>query len=327
MLGFRVAFAVFTALLTVFPGGWARAAQPFAGKTILWVDSYEPGYAWSAGLERGIRGVLAGSGVRLEIIRLDVNRAGSDPSRKEAGARAYARLLEIAPDVVIASDDAAQEDLVVPYLRDGALPVVFCGVNWDASMYGYPAPNVTGMVEVEAVDDMVRLMRRDARGPRIGYISGKTSTDYKISSILNKRFFGGAMKTYFAEDFEEYKRLFSLAQRENDMLFLRNFAGIEGWDHDKARDFLALKTRLPTASPLDFMADFVVYSIGKVPEEQGEWAARAALRILGGESPAGIPMAVNELAKLTVNLDMAKAAGIDIPLSLRKAAEVLGQGR
>jgi hypothetical protein len=32
------------------------------------------------------------------------------------------------------------------------LPVVFVGVNWDASPYGYPTANVTGSVEVELIE-------------------------------------------------------------------------------------------------------------------------------------------------------------------------------
>jgi len=320
-------FFLLASALALTPVGVAFALEPFSGKTIVWVDSYEPGYAWSGGVERGIRDALEGSGVKLEIIRLDVNHALSPQSRGQAALRALRRIEEIAPDLVIASDDPAQEDLVVPYLREGGPPVVFCGVNWDASMYGYPAKNITGMVEVENVDDMVRLMRRDARGPRIGYVSGATSTDHKIASILNKRFFDGGMRAYFAEDFEEFKRLFALAQRENDMLFVRNFAGIEGWNNEEAREYLARATRIPTSSPLDFMAPFVVYCIGKSPEEQGEWAGRAALRILGGESPENIPIAENVQSRFAVNLDMARAAGIDIPPSLLKSSTVLGAGK
>jgi hypothetical protein len=106
---------------------------------------------------------------------------------------------------------------------------------------------------------------------------------------------------------------------------LRNNAGIKGWDDERAKAFLAANTRIPTGSPLDFMAEFVVYTIGKVPEEQGEWAARTALRILGGETPGDIPLAKNERAVLTVNLRMAKAAGIVLPVSVLKTATVIGR--
>ncbi len=297
----------------------------FAGKTIVWVDSYDAGYPWSDGIERGIRQVLAGTGINLDVVRLKAKEMGA-PAEQEAVAReAYDLIRTSTPDVVIASDDNAQKYLVVPYLKDANVPVVFCGVNWDASMYGYPAENITGMIEVEGVDGMLGLFRRDAKGSRIGYISGDTASDRKITATLNSEFFDKKLKIYFVKNFNEFKDAYLKAQDETDMLFLRNNAGIEGWDDGQAKDFLAANTRIPTGSPLDFMAEFVVYTIGKIPEEQGEWAAKAALGILGGKKPGDIPVARNERAVLTVNLRMAKAAGIVLPVSILKTATVIGR--
>lgn len=317
--------AVLAAMFWLLTGSSLRAGGTYSGKTILWVDSYTAGYPWSDGVERGLRRALEGSGARFEVFRMDMNSRFTSKEKRAIGAKALERVKTLKADLVIASDDAAQEFLVVPYLKDTDLPVVFCGVNWDASLYGYPAKNVTGMIEVEGVEEMVRFLRRDAKGPRIGYISGETSSDFKISSILNARFFDGAMRTYFVEDFEEFKRVFRKAQLETDMLFVRNYAGIEGWENEEARAFLAANTRIPTASPLDFMADFVLYDIGKIPEEQGEWAASAALRILGGEKPSDIPMVENQKVLRTVNLDMARAAGVTLPEALLSSAKVLGR--
>ncbi len=298
-----------------------------AGKKVLLVDSYHSGYPWSDGLEKGVRDVLGPAGVELEIVRMDTKRKSSESEQKAAAAAALEAITRFKPDVVIAADDNAQEHLVVPFLRGGEVPVVFCGVNWDASEYGYPAANVTGMIEAEGVQEMVSLFRRDAKGTRIGYVSGDTDADRKITREFNKRFFNGVMKMYFVKNFEQFKKTFLKAQSEVDMLFLRNFAGIEGWEPKAAKAFLLKNTRVPTGSHLDFMADFVIYTIGKVPEEQGEYAARTALRILGGESPADIPIAVNERVRLVVNLKMAEAAGVIVPLSVLKTATVIGRQR
>ena len=37
---------------------------------------------------------------------------------------------------------------LITFFDDADLPVVFCGVNWDAATYGYPFKNATGIVEV-----------------------------------------------------------------------------------------------------------------------------------------------------------------------------------
>lgn len=62
-----------------------------------------------------------------------------------------------------------------------------------------------------------------------------------------------------------------------------------------------------------------------MPEEQGHWMAATALRILGGESPADIPLVENRKADLIVNLRLARAAGMVLPVSVLKTATVIGR--
>ncbi len=297
----------------------------YSGKKVLWVDSYHPGYEWSDGVHKGILDVLDKTGVDLRIFRMDTKNNDSVGFGEEAGFKARAVVEEYKPDVVIATDDNAQKYLVVPYLRDSDLPVVFAGVNMDASMYGYPCGNVTGMIEVDLVEEMLRHMKQYASGDRVGYLGGNTQTERKQSRIWNEKFLDGKMKTYLAEDFQGFKDQFLRAQQEVDMLFLVNYAGIRDWDPIAAEKFLAGNTRVPTAAPLQYMDRFVVFVLGKYPEEQGEYAAQTALKILGGAKPSDFPLTANRGAKLTVNLKMAQAAGIVLPVSVLKIAHVLGK--
>ncbi len=64
-----------------------------------------------------------------------------------------------------------------------ALPVVFCGVNWDAPLYSLPDGNVACMVKVDLVENQIMHLSRYARGTRIGYLSGDTETERKIIDI------------------------------------------------------------------------------------------------------------------------------------------------
>jgi ABC-type uncharacterized transport system substrate-binding protein len=297
----------------------------YNGKKILWVDSYHQGYEWSNGIENGIREVLNNKGVDLRIFRMDTKRNDSEEFGRESGLKARAVVEEFKPDVVIATDDNAQKYLVVPFLKDAELPVVFSGVNWDASMYGYPCKNVTGMIEVDLVQEMVGHFKPYARGDRVGYISPDTETERKMSDIWNKRFFDGKMKVYLVETLEEFKREFLRAQEEMDMLFIANNAGIRDWDPMAAEKFLLRTTKIPTGTPLQFLDKFVVFTLGKYAEEHGEYAAHVALKILDGARPSDFPLVTNKRAKLTVNLKMAKAAGIVLPVSVLKTANVIGQ--
>jgi len=297
----------------------------FKGKKLLWVDSYHQGYEWSDGIEKGIKEVLVDSGVDLRIVRMDTKRNDSMEFGRKAGQETMTVLEDFKPDVVIATDDNAQKYFVVPYLKNTKLPVVFSGVNWDASMYGYPCQNVTGMVEVEPTAEILKLFRAYSKGNRIGYISGDVETERKIADYYNKVFFEGKMRLYLVKTFEDFKREFLRALQEVDMLYLYNYTGIVPWDSAEVEEFLAQNTRVPTGSPNEFMAPFVIFTVSKLAQEQGSYAAKTALRILEGVDPASIPLTTNKRSSLTINLKMAKAAGIVLPVSILKNANVIGQ--
>jgi ABC-type uncharacterized transport system substrate-binding protein len=83
--------------------------------------------------------------------------------------------------------------------------------------------------------------------------------------------------------------------------------------------------RIPTGSVTPWMKRYVIFTLAKQPEEQGVYAAVTALRILDGTRPGDIPLTQNRRAQLTLNLKMAHAAGIVLPVALLQVAEVIGQ--
>ncbi len=301
------------------------SSNVFGKKRIFWIDSYQSGYEWSDGIERGIRTILAENDVTFGKYHMDTKTCKTPECIEITARKAKEAITEFDPDILIASDDNAQKYVVVPNYKNTSLPVVFCGVNWDASTYGYPAPNITGMVEVELVEETVKHMRRYAKGDRIGYISGKTVSDGKIISWLNRNFFDMKMASYQVADFTEFKEHFLKIQSETDMLFIRNYSGIKEWDPLAAKRFIGRNVKIPTGSNNDFMASYVIFTLGKIPEEQGKYAAKTALEVLKGTDPSELPITHNRQAKLTVNLAMAEAAGIVLPISILKLAKVIGQ--
>jgi hypothetical protein len=332
MFVWRGAVAVLILLPVLFCSGFAattgaeEADQKWGRpKRILWVDSYDEGYEWSRGLERGLRQALEGTGVMLDIWRMDTRRHKGEPFARQAGVSARDHIERTRPDLVIASDDNVQQYLVVPFLKDTALPVVFCGVEKDPAGYGYPALNVTGMVEVDQVDKLFRQLRRFARGDRIGELFGAHGPARTFASRHNERLFDNRMKVYEVRTMAEFKQAVLRARQEVDMLHLRNYVGIEDWDAAEAEAFLLAHADLPTGAVNPWMENLVLFTLAKLPEEQGEYAAVAALRILYGTTTAEMPLISNRLARLTVNLRMAKAAGIVLPVSLLRTADIIGR--
>ncbi len=313
-----------TSAATMEPEQVNETRSNYAGKKVLFVNSYHEGYEWSDGIEAGLQDVLKGSGVELEFVRLDTKRNPTDEFGREAGVKAKAEIEAFKPDVVIAADDNAQKYLVVPYLKDTSVPVIFCGVNWDASAYGYPASNVTGMVEVELPAKLVDHLKNYAQGERLGYLTVDSETERKVAQIYNERFFGGQMKEYWVKSFDEFKAHFLQAQTEVDILFIGNNAGIDRWDQAEAEAFIVENTKIPTGSINDWLAPYVLIVLAKSAEEQGQWSGQTALRILDGTPVSEISLVENKDEKLILNLNVAEQLGAVFSPSLLKHGDIYG---
>jgi len=303
-----------------------NGSQPdFAGKKVVYVNSYHEGYAWSDAIETGLHTVFDGTGVELTIIRLDTKNNPDVAFGEAAGAKAWSEIQTLNPDVVITSDDNAQKYLVVPFMKDSNIPVIFNGVNWDASAYGFPTANITGMVEVELPDQLIELLKAYANGERLGYITVDTETERKVVDIYNQRFFGGQLQPYWVKTQDEFKDAFLTAQQEVDILFMGNNAGSDKWDEEEMKQFVLKNTSVPTGSINDWMAPYSLLTLAKSGQEQGEWSAQTALSILGGTSPSAIPLAENKKGQLIVNFDLADKLGVVFAPSLLKSAVILGE--
>jgi ABC-type uncharacterized transport system substrate-binding protein len=301
---------------------------PYSGKRIFWVDSYHEGNPWNDGIGRGIRQALQGSGVIFQAFHMDTARNAGDAYAKEAALRTRAAIDAFKPDVLIATDDAAQKYVVVPFFRDAGTPIVFAGVNWSAEAYGYPTPNVTGMIEVDLVDPLIRALREYARGERVAYLSGDTQTQAKVVATYNQRFFGGRMQVRLVRTFDEFKQAFVALQNSADVLLTGNYAGIAGWDEKAAHLFIVENTRIPTGYVDGYMTPSVLITMGKIPEEQGEYAAQVALAVLGGAKPSDYPLVSNKKAALGLNLAIAdKLQIVFTPSMLKNASTVYREQR
>ncbi len=301
-----------------------RAAAESAKSRILYVDSYNPEYPWSAGIETGIETMLKGhDDVILKVIHMDTKRHTSEEFKKKAALKAKKVIETWQPDVVIASDDNASKYLVAPYFKNADLPFVFCGVNWDASIYGYPFSNVTGMVEVLLTRQMVDQLRALARGDRIGFLAAETFSTHKILTYNRKIMSIAAEDVRFVKTQAEWQSAYLQLQKNCDLLLLTPWYGISDWNKAEMKKFVLNNITVPTGTSYSFMADYSLVCYATDPEEQGEWAADTALEILAGKLPTEIPVATNKRARIILNMPLAKALGITFPLDLVSNAELI----
>lgn len=285
--------------------------QSYEGKKILYINSYHIGYEGSDPITESIEKVLKNYPIELKIIYMDTKRNPSEDFSKAAALQARATIESFRPDVVIASDDNASKYLIMPYYKDAELPFVFCGVNWDASVYGFPYKNVTGMIEVALVSEILRHLKKYAKGERIGFIAGESLSERKNLEYYIKRFNIQFSRIYFATTFDEWKQSYLKLQDEVDMALMTSHVGIAGWDDEQARAFAEQRVKIPIGTEHRWSIPFALVSVAKDFEEMGTWSARAALKILDGVPPSRIPITANKKGQLIFNARMAERLGID----------------
>jgi ABC-type uncharacterized transport system substrate-binding protein len=294
-------------------------AQTYKGKKILLVDSYHEGYAWSDGVVLGAKTALKDKGLNLKVVHMDTQRNTDEAFKQEAALKVKAEIEAFKPNVVIASDDSAAKYLVSKYYKDAKLPFVFCGLNWDASVYGMPYSNVTGMVEVSSVMELIDHLKNYAKGKRVGVVAADVFTQHKEEEYYRKLFKLEVVAQY-AKTMAGWKKAITDVQGRVDILIIGNSAGIEDWNGDEAMQFLLSNTRVPSGTVYEHMTKYAMLGFTKLPAEQGFYAANTALKILDGISPASIPVVKNKEGRLTINLSLAKAVGAQIPYEIISSA-------
>jgi len=294
-------------------------AGNYDGKKVLYIDSYHAGYEWSDGITTGVENTLADTGVDLKVIRMDTKRNKGDGYMQEAAQKAKSEIESFKPDVVIASDDNASKFVIQPFYKDASLPFVFCGVNWDESTYGYPYKNVTGMVEVSGVKELVELLKQFSKGERIGLLAEDTLTEHKEAENYKSKL-GIDVQGSFVDSFAEWKQKYIDLQDQVDILIIGNTAGMADFDAKAAEAHVLKNARIPSGAIQINTMPYALIGYLKVAEEQGTWAANAALQILDGKSPAEIPVSRNTEGSVVINLKMAEATGVEVPYTLIESA-------
>lgn len=302
---------------------------------VLWVDSYHQGYKWSGDIENGLIKALnipAGedttpdisqNDIHFRIIRMNTKLQNSETHKKQAALSARAVIDEWQPDVVIASDDNASKYLIAPYYKDTPLPVVFCGVNEDATVYGFPAENITGMIEVEPLKETVELLAPYAKGKRVAYLGADTLTNRKklpyYKAVDGIDYVGDNL----VGNFSEWKKAFLTLQESADILILYNPVGIPDWDYAAAEEFVLSNAKIPVGTTDKDAMQLAMAGRLKLGDEQGWWAGKTALKILTGTSPADIPVARNRNSKTFLKPRLAYQAGIKFPVELIGKAAIV----
>jgi ABC-type uncharacterized transport system substrate-binding protein len=275
---------------------------------LIYVNSYHRGYAPSDEITRGIKENLPADSFDLKIIYLDSKRQTDDYKLAKGIDSTREIINNYNPRVLIVSDDYAVKYLVKPFYNKTKLPVVFCGVNWDATQYGLSPSNITGMLEVLPLRESIDFLKRYYSSAKsIAIVSENSLSEQSNVKILDTLYRNiGLEPTYFLVDnFVDWEISFVKANNCADMIYLPTNGAIKGWNASGAQKFIEENIKKPVFTCDDFMMVYCVFGFTKVPVEQGEWAAKAAKQIIKGISPSQIPVLKNKQTIKWFNSKMA----------------------
>ncbi|MGB8226613.1 MAG: ABC transporter substrate binding protein [Sedimentisphaerales bacterium] len=303
---------------------------------VLIVHSYNPEYVWVQRINTGIMKELADLPVEMKMFYMYTKRKSDEALRVAAGKEATKIVAEWKPDIVIASDDAAQRYFASRYAGDDNFPIVFCGVNGNVKDYGYPASNVTGVLERPYFEETLKFLAVfRPKFKRIAIISEDSST-----SELDSRFVRTAPPPFEVQsyttckDFDEWQKAVKDAQDKADAIGVCTYHAVkrtgtnENMPPAEIMRWTLDNSALPVVGFLNFVVeDGALCGVVESAEEQGLRAGQLAKMILGGRKASEFPIVEQGVnARKMLNIDTAQKLGIAVPDYLYKFVEIVHTG-
>ncbi len=319
-------------LMTLFFLGAAGFAVIFnANKpTLLVLHSYGEDYVWAREVSVGLRRVLDdATGINVHFHHMHTKRFNDQDALRRAGIAAREAIERLDPDVLLAVDDYAQSLAARYYVDDPKLKIVFAGLNGGVAPYGYDqARNVTGILErkpARALKEVLLSMARD-RGiaqPRALYLADSGYSAERDAEHLAAFDWGELdyRPARFVGDFEAWQQTVKALSGELDFLLVGGYRKLHrsADDHtltpaSEVMGWTEAHATMPVIGMNVFNTeDGATLSVGVSPYEQGEWAANAALEILGGKSPERIAMVESSQYVVAVRKSSMERRGLMLP--------------
>ncbi len=285
---------------------------------VLAVMSYEKDYPWVKAISKGIRKVLAAD-CELRFFYLDTKK--NLQSGPEKARQAYQLFQSWRPDGVIAADDNAQVLFVVPYLRNQVeTPVMFCGVNAEPEQYGYPAANVSGILERLHIRESIAFALQLAPTIRsVGYIFKESPVADLIAAQIEaekESYPARSVAIKRPATLEQALRMTRELRQRCDLLFVETLEGVldDNGRPMRSQDIIPRIVRTfgkPTIGADEHAVRYgVLCSVIKSGEEQGRVAASKLLAAMRGTPVTEIPITRNHLGKRMLNVTSMRQLGI-----------------
>lgn len=316
---------------------WCQAlALAGAPARVVVVHSYNPEYIWTQNISQGIQEALNGLKPDITTLYLDAKRQPEPEGLRQRAEEILQKIEALAPQVVIAADDAAQQYLVAPHLKGRAQPqVIFCGVNAPLKLYGFPASNISGVRERWHFRQGFALLKKIA--PRLKTVAFLTDASESSAYVLDglreeqRKAEPFALKLMAAEQiktFQQWQRTVRSLQTRAGALAFGIYQSLQD---ERTGKVVPLETviawtrdanRLPSLGFADYaVGDGMLCGILESAHEQGQLAGQLARIVLEQGVAAGtLPVRVNQKGLVMLNLKTAERLGLIVPFEIISAA-------
>ncbi len=289
------------------------------GKKVLIVASYHKGFTWVDDIVRTLEQELTGAALTIFYMDSKRNLAGAAEKAREA----FALYQELQPDAVITIDDNAQSYFVVPYLRNKVkTPVIFCAVNDDATRYGFPATNVTGVLEKKHYRESISFAQ--IVNPKIRAIAvlyhPSPSNKVNVAQIEREKglYSADVIASVSVNSIADVYKALSDYSTNVDAFLLLNMTGIVDADNNQleGHDALALITGVTdvvTIGASDWEVEVgALCGVIKSGEEQGVLASSQLIAHWDGKAINELPVIANRNGQRYINLKTMKKLQIKL---------------
>lgn len=336
----KLRILLFCAALLLLSPAFGPGGKAFARHTVVVVHSYNAEYSWTQQINLGLKEGLRDLGVDFEFLYLDAKRQPRPEQLRQAAQEALRRIDAAQPKVVVAVDDVAQQYLVEPDLKGRASPqVIFCGVNAPLSLYGFPAPNVSGVRERWHYRDGFKLLKTVAPGAgKAAFLvddseSGRfVAADLRADLLLAPM----AVKVTVVETIPTYQKWQERVRQlcpKVDALAMGLYHSLSDETTGKvvpAEQVAAWTAKAcpkPSLGFSDATKDHgVLCGVLESGHEQGALAALMVREVLSrGVAAGGLPVRLNNKGLVLLNLKTAQRLNILVPYHLIESAGVLIQ--
>ncbi len=300
----------------------SRPATPPSRHKVLLVHSYHPGYPWTDAISRGVRMNLPSNLVDLQIVYMDTKRKTSEAWKVQAGQRTLELIDTWKPDVVITADDNAQQYVGTQLRGRDDVQLVFCGVNAEPDVYGYPAANVTGVLErphfAESLE-MLQAIVPDAR--RVIVLSDASPTTTQTYRYLKQQPTPlEVIGWHEAATFSEWQQTVRNASEQADAIAVYTYHAVapddggESLAPEKVMAWTIENAGVPILGFLVFAVDDgAMCGQAESGTEHGLLAADLVAKILDGKPAGELPIIQAQASQSMLNLHSARQLGIDVP--------------